>query len=252
MKKLTLVLLALLLFLNLIYAQKPEKDVIYLKDGSVIHGQIINHFPSGQVQIRKGDNSYHVYELAQYDSIGKVNRTSPRFFNLTEAGILTGNSRSKYAAQLSLMNISGWQFKNHFSMGAGAGVEFFGETYLPVVGDLRYSFHLRGMNPFFGFQTGYTFAISKPDSTYTYYYDELSNSFGAAPGKFVGVKAEGGFLINPFIGICTEALSKNLALTFSVGYRFMRLQYRHTDPYDNSKFNNEYNRLSLKIGLILL
>jgi hypothetical protein len=197
-----------------------------------------------------GDKSYHVYELAQYDSIGKINRTPPRFFNLTEAGVLTGNSNSKYAAQLSLMNISGWQFKNHFSLGAGAGVEFFSETYLPVVADLHYSFHLRGMNPFIGFQTGYSFAISKPDSAYSYYYAELSNYYGSTPGKYVGVKAEGGFLINPFVGICT-ALSENLALTFSVGYRFMRLHYTYTDPYDNYKFDNDYNRLSLKIGLIL-
>jgi len=251
MKKLTLVLLALLLSMNIIHAQKPKKDVVYLKNGSVIRGQIINRFPNGQVQIKKGDNSFLVFEPTQFDSIGTVNRIRPSYFNLSEVGILAGNSNDKYAAQLSLMNISGWQFKKHFSMGAGAGVEFFSETYLPVVADLRYSFNLNGMNPFIGLQTGYSFAITKPDSAYTHYYDELSNSFGPPPGKYIEVKAKGGFLINPFVGFCT-ALSENLALTFSVGYRIMHLHYSKEYPYENFKFYSDNNRLSLKMGLIFL
>lgn len=250
MKKLTLVLSALLLLMNMIYAQKSRKDVVYLKNGSVIKGQIINTFPTGQVQIKKGDNSYQVFEPTQFDSISTVNRIHPSYFNLTEVGILAGNSNNKYAAQFSLMNISGWQFKKHFSMGAGAGVEFFSETYLPVVADLRYSFILHRMNPFFGLQTGYSFAITKPDSAFMYYSDQVLNPVGNPPGKYVGVRANGGFLFNPFVGFCT-ALGENLALSFSVGYRIMRLNYSKEYPYENFKFYSDFNRLSLKMGLIL-
>ncbi|MCX6237672.1 MAG: hypothetical protein NTY07_08970 [Bacteroidia bacterium] len=250
MRKSAIVLIALLFLINISFAQRDKRDVVYLKNGSVIRGQIINRLPSGQVQIKRGDNSYQVYESSQFDSIGKVNRIHPTYFNLTEAGILAGNSNNKYASQFSLMNISGWQFKNHFSLGAGAGVEFFSETYLPVVADFRYSFNLHKMNTFFGLQAGYSFAISKPDSAYMYYYDELSNSFGPPPGKYVEVKAKGGFLFNPFMGFCT-AISKNLALTFNIGYRIMRLHYSKEYPYENFEFYSDNNRFSLKMGLIL-
>lgn len=250
MRKSAIVLIALLFLINISFAQRDKRDVVYLKNGSVIRGQIINRLPTGQVQIKRGDNSYQVYESSQFDSIGKVNRIHTRYFNLTEAGILAGNSNNKYASQFSLMNISGWQFKNHFSLGAGAGVEFFSETYLPVVADFRYYLKRKGVNPFIGIQGGYSFALNKPDSAYMYYNDPLSNSFGSPPGKYVEVKAKGGFLFNPFVGFCT-ALSENLALTFSAGYRIMRLHYSREYPYESYEFYSDYNRFSLKMGLIL-
>jgi hypothetical protein len=247
MEKLILVFLTLLLIANITLAQGEKKDVIYLKNGSAIRGQIINRFPDGQIQIKRGDNSYQVYKLAQYDSIGKIYRTQPNFFNLIEAGILIGNSNDKYAAQPSLMNISGWKFKSGLSVGVGAGVEFLSEMYVPVVADFRYSLKGKGLHPFIGIQGGYSFAITKPDSIRIYYM-ELDNSFGFAPypGVNLNVNAKGGFLLNPFIGISTT-LNKKMAFTYSVGYRIMRLHYIRADDY---KFDTSFNRLVLKIGLI--
>jgi len=245
MEKLILVFLTLLLIANITLAQGEKKDVIYLKNGSAIRGQIINRFPDGQIQLKKGDNSYQVYNLAQYDSIGKIYRIQPKFFNLTEAGILVGNSKDKYAAQPSLLNISGWKFKSGLSVGVGAGVEFISEMYVPVVADFRYYLKCKGLHPFVGIQGGYSFAITKPDSIRIYYM-ELYNSFGIAPGNNLEVKAKGGFLLNPFVGISTR-LNEKMALTYSLGYRIMRLHYIREDNY---KFDTSFNRLVLKIGLI--
>ena len=93
MKKSVLVFLTLLFIVNFAFPQGEKKDVIYLKNGSAVRGQIINRFPDGQIQIKRGDNSYQVYKLAQYDSIGKIIRIQPKLFNITEAGILVGNSK---------------------------------------------------------------------------------------------------------------------------------------------------------------
>ncbi|NEW84119.1 MAG: hypothetical protein GZ094_17360 [Mariniphaga sp.] len=247
MKKSTLVFMALLFLVNLSFARKGKKDVIYLKNGSVINGQIISSLPSGQVKIKTKDNSLWVFEASQIDSISKTanafNQIRTGYFNLTEAGILAGNSNNKYSSPFSLMNISGWQFKNRFSVGAGAGVEFFSETYLPVVADFRYYLKRQGLNPFFGLQGGYSFALDTPDKQYVYGNTDIWRN---PSGQSLDMKAKGGLMVNPSVGICTP-LGDNLALTFSAGYRIMRHRYCREDNYD---IDIDYNRLSLKIGLI--
>ncbi len=239
--------MALLFLVNMSFARKGKRDVIYLKNGSVINGQIISSLPSGQVKIKTKDNSFWVFEASQIDSISKANSTINQFrtgyFNLTEAGVLAGNSNNKYATPFSLMNISGWQFKNHFSVGAGAGVELFSETYIPVVADFRYYLNRQGVNPFFGLQGGYSFALDKPDKQYVYQTYDL---WQGSTASMLDIKAKGGFLLNPVVGFCTP-LSENVALTFSAGYRIMRQRYSREDNY---LIDIDYNRLSLKIGLI--
>jgi len=251
MKKSALVLLALLFLVNLSFAGKGKKDVVYLKNGGVINGQIISSLSSGQVTIKTKDNSLWVFEASQIDSISKKSNTFSQihlgYFNLTEAGILVGNSNNKYATPFSMMNISGWQFKNQFSIGAGAGVEFFSETYLPVVADFRYYLKPQGLKPFFGLQGGYSFSLDKPDKQYVYAaYPYDSNIWRNPTVDALEIKAKGGFLINPFVGFSTP-LGENLALTFSAGYRIMRQRYSREDHY---LIDIDYNRLSLKIGLL--
>jgi len=242
--------MALLFVVNLSFARKGKKDIIYVKNGSVINGQIISSLPSGQVKIKTKDNSLWVFEAAQIDSISKstgvFSQIHTGYFNLTEAGILAGNSNNKYATPFSLMNISGWQFNNQFSVGAGAGVEFFSETYLPVVADFRYYLKRQGVNPFFGIQGGYSFAMDTPDKQYVYGGSDYSSVWRNPTIDALRIKAKGGFLVNPFVGFSTP-LGENLALTFSAGYRIMRQRYSREDNY---MIDIDYNRLSLKIGLI--
>ncbi|MCX6237671.1 MAG: hypothetical protein NTY07_08965 [Bacteroidia bacterium] len=247
-KKSVSAFLSLLFMINLSFAQKHKRDVIYLKNGSVINGQIISSLPSGQVKIKTKDNSLWVFESSQIDSISKSGRASNQirngYFNLTEAGILAGNTNNKYGSPFSLMNISGWQFKSGFSIGAGAGVEFFSETYLPVVADFRYYLKRHGVNPFFGLQGGYSFALDTPDKQYVYQNYILWPE--PSSGNTLDIKARGGFLFNPSLGFCTS-LNENMAFTFSVGYRIMRHRYNREDNY---KIDIDYNRLSIKVGLI--
>jgi len=242
--------MALLFLVNLSFARKGKKDIIYLKNGSVINGQIISSLPSGQVKIKTKDNSLWVFEASQIDSISRTttafNQIRTGYFNLTEAGILVGNSNNKYSSPFSMMNISGWQFNNRFSVGAGAGVEFFSETYLPVVADFRYSLKCQGLKPFFGIQGGYSFALDKPDKQYVYGVSDYSSIWRNPTLDALEIKAKGGFLVNPFVGFSTP-LGENLALTFSAGYRIMRQRYTREDNY---LIDIDYNRLSLKIGLL--
>ncbi len=249
MKKSVTVFVTLLFLIPAIFAQKGKREVIYLKNGSIINGQIINQLPSGQIKIKTRDNSVWVFEPGSIDSISHskkaLSQIHPGYFNLTEGGIMTGNSDNNHKSPFTITNISGWQFKNHISAGIGAGIEFMDETYLPVTADFRYYFERQGVNPFFGLQCGYSFALDKPDKIYA--NPVINSSIGYYSGNSLEMKAKGGLLLNPSVGICTP-LGGNLAFTFSAGYRIMRHHYTRADDF---KIDIDYNRLTLKIGLII-
>ena len=252
MKKIELIIISLLLSGSICFAKDGKRDIIYLKNGSIIKGQILKEDQSftnteGVVRIKTKDNSLWVFKAVEIDSIRQSQPNSgydyhPGYFNLTEAGILAGNSKNKYEAPFSLMNISGWQFKNRFSAGVGAGVEMMSETYLPVVADFRYHLKSQGVNPFFSIQAGYTFALDKPDPQYVYTYTGIWGGSGST----LQMKAQGGFLLNPSVGLITP-INESMSLTFSAGYRIMRHRYHREDNYN---IDMDYNRLSVKIGLL--
>ena len=256
MKKTTLIIIALLLSGSISFAKDRNRDVVYLKNGSIIKGQILTDLQGfknleGLVKIRTKDNSLWVFKAVEIDRISRSHSDKPGrsdtlvhkgYFNLTEAGILAGNSKNEYEGPFSLMNISGWKFKNNFSVGIGTGIEMMSETYLPVVADIRYNLKKHGASPFFGVQGGYTFALDKPDPQYVY----TTTGIWRGSGSTMDMKARGGFLLNPSVGLITP-INESMALTFSAGYRIMRHRYQREDNYN---IDMDYNRLSVKIGLL--
>jgi hypothetical protein len=146
-----------------------------------------------------------------------------------------------------MMNISSWKFSCGFTAGVGVGVEFFNETYLPVVADFRYYIRDHGPLPFVALQAGYSIPLGGHYTQQNYYYgysDYMPITYN--PPTSQDMSARGGFLINPSVGIQAQ-LNENLALVFSAGYRYMRHNYGKDENY---KLEVEYNRLSLKVGLL--
>jgi hypothetical protein len=248
-------LLVLAMFAGLaLSAQNGKKDVVYLKNGSVIRGTIVLNDPGKMIKLKTSDRSLWVFKYDQIDSIKHPQRvTIPSktgYFNLTELGVLVGNANSLNKAPLTVMNISSWKFPGNFSTGIGVGVEFFNETYLPVVADFRYFIREHGPLPFVSLQAGYSIPMGGSYTQQNYYYGyDIAVMPGISPTPaptVVDMSARGGFLVNPSIGIQTQ-LNENLALVFSAGYRYMRYNY---GKHDNYKLEVDYNRLSLKVGLL--
>ncbi|HWR99841.1 MAG TPA: hypothetical protein VN249_04450 [Prolixibacteraceae bacterium] len=252
--KITILVIALLFSLTLL-AQKGKHDVVYLKNGSIVKGNILVLDPEKFVKLKTRDQNVWVFEMNQVDSIVRpVKVKAPAaiqtgYYNLTEFGVLAGNTNNSKSAPFTIMNVSSWQFDNGFSTGIGIGVHFFDETYLPVVADFRYFLRKHGPLPFVNLQTGYSIPLGGEYKQTTYYYDY--SSF-ARPGIWPGpnqteldVSARGGFLINPSIGIYSQ-INENFALTLSAGYSYLRHSYGKEEEY---KLDVDYNRLSIKLGL---
>lgn len=237
--KITLFALALFLSFSL-FGQGRKRDVVYLKNGSILRGTIVLQDPGKLIQLRTADNNLWVFKLDQIDSIARpvrmvLNRKTG-YFNLTELGFLQGNDPNARWIPRSLLNISQWKFENGLAPGIGFGIEYSKEAYLPVVADIRYYLRDKQPMPYFSFQAGYSIPLA-PNEV---------NDIGISGVHYSGTKARGGFLINPAIGIQTP-LNENLALTFSAGYRWMRFRYTGSNSY---QIDFDFNRLSLKVGLL--
>jgi len=247
--------LILTIFFSLtLFAQKRNSDVVYLKNGSVLRGTIVLQDPGKFVKLKTPDRNIWVFEVGKIDSIVRPAKIhipqKSGYFNLTEMGVLAGNSANYKKNPFTLMNISSWKFENGFSTGIGVGVEFFNETYLPVVADFRYFIRKAGAMPFVSLQGGYSIPLGGTYTQQHIYYDSpvmwVSSIYRPPVPTTTDFSARGGWLLNPAIGI-QAPINENLALSFCAGYRMMRHRYGKNDTY---KLDVDYNRLSLKVGLL--
>jgi hypothetical protein len=135
------------------------------------------------------------------------------------------------------------------SAGLGAGVEFYKETYLPVTINGIYRFNNNRAAPFAMLQAGYQVPIEGSRTKVVNVMPAHTDYIWPGPqvSYDMELKARGGILLNPSLGIMWQTRS-DVNFTFSVGYRFHRLAYRNKEKEYN--LNVDYNRLSLKLGLI--
>ena len=135
--------------------------------------------PGKFIKLKTPDRNIWVFEQEKIDSIvqpAKIHIPQKNgYFNLTEMGVLAGNSANYKKNPFTLMNISSWKFENGFSTGIGVGVEFFNETYLPVVADFRYFIRKSGAMPFVSLQGGYSIPLGGTYSQQVYYSSPVTS-----------------------------------------------------------------------------
>ncbi len=69
--KRTILFLACLMGMTFAFAQSSLQDVVYLKNGSIIRGDIIEYTPNDTVKIMTIDGSVFVYDFAQVEKFAK-------------------------------------------------------------------------------------------------------------------------------------------------------------------------------------
>lgn len=168
MKRLFLSLLACLMFACLAEAQRTH-DTIYLKNGSVLYGQIIEELPDTQVKIRLRDGSllicpYSDLERIEYStgraSFDEEPRTPYLNWHL-DAGYLFGPSERQHAGAFASY---GARFSRVLFLGLGSGVmrdmADSADLVIPIYGHLRAYLPVRGpIKPFVDLRPGYGFTL---------------------------------------------------------------------------------------------
>jgi|GEM_PF-1606433 len=166
--------------------------------------------------------------------------TSTGYFNLTQLLLCIGETEVGSIEQAnmipSVVNINGYRFSDHFSMGLGVGMTPSPYTTFPVFADFRYTWLKSNLSPVIALKSGYSFAKNHKD---VWGYGSQSN-----------IKNIGGGMFNPEIGF-KVAMSEGSDFLFTLGYWYQRIGSK-ADGYANRMYERQlnFNRLSFTIGFL--
>jgi len=252
MKTTSLLILMLLLALPaFIFAQQNEFDALYLNNGSVLRGKVLESTPGKGVKIEIVGNNVLVIPENEIQKIVMREGTTE---TKTQPEQPEQASKIEIFPQIHLFggaDQSGgvttavtYKFPFRLSAGVGTGVEWFNGAKLPVFANVHYKILPGTLSPFFYGQAGYAFSIETSQGDYNYYYG--SNQ-----------KNHGGFLAGIGAGLSKD-ISANTAITFSIGYRYQQIKItsEYNAYYDNdpnhvikSDRTEKFNRIALSVGI---
>ena len=206
----------LFMFSTMIQAQSNLQDAVYLKDGSIIRGTILEQIQAVSVKIETADHSVMVIKMAKIEKIVKEPPSTVNAVPKENSGLLRGylgminigygigvgqDSKGTDFAKFDFIN--GYQFNPYLFTGFGTGLRYYFDNgqnslVIPMFADIRAHFSDSFISPYIAIDLGY--------------------SLEATP-QFQGF----GFMINPSIG-ATFKTGKYVALNFGVGYILQKYQ----------------------------
>lgn len=118
-----------------IRAQEQMQDVVYLKNGSVIRGTVVEAIPDSTVRIQTNDGSVFVWKMGEVEKISREkNITSPpgkrssfykKKMNIRYPDPVTASLLAIFPGVISLQGVGQWYNKEIYK-----GIFFFGMGYL--------------------------------------------------------------------------------------------------------------------------
>ena len=222
---------------------KKMEDVVYLKNGAIVRGIIIEQVPNKTLEIKSNDNNYFIFNMDEVRKIAKENIVTELsdykkkgYVVITELGFGFGiNTIDTYkgsfkiegqAPIIGLRVINGYQLNEYFSFGLGAGFEAFLDgdnkgALIPLSIDSRINFIKNKFTPTFNLNVGYA----------------------------IGVQNSSGLTANPSVGIKLY-LTKKIGLLFNLGYKVQQQNIKRPDQYgvEIPRIVN-YQFLSMSTGL---
>jgi hypothetical protein len=238
MKKYLILLIMLTIIVLPLSAQKT-KDALYLKNGSVIYGKLLE-ISENKYRIRTSDGSLFIF---QSDEVDKFLKESPGYDGrktngagfAIEAGLLIGSQNSEFNAPFSFNIIANYTSMTKNIFGIGSGVEFLGSTFSPLFFEYKRLFNDRKTVPFIFFRGGalfHTGGDDESDPNNQYYY----------PKDY-----KGGTSLT--IGTGISWAKEDVETYLSFAYRYAQTSYKQ-DNYNDIiyTYKNNYNRLEIKFG----
>ncbi|WP_310393906.1 hypothetical protein [Hymenobacter sp.] len=207
-------LLFLLLGLGRAAAQRPTEQVLYLKNGWVLRGQLLSAPAADPLRLQTADRSEFVFRQAEVDSLRQ--RPMPPadpykargFGHYTELGALAGRNTSSTVntSAFSFQTVNGYKFNQWTFVGLGVGADLYAtQSLVPLFASLRGDLTRRGsILPFYFLDAGYGFNITGRD-------DALAQP----------VTYEGGRLWAAGLGV-KVLFNRSTGFLLSVGYRTQR------------------------------
>lgn len=209
-------LIALILFVgnsSVLIAQSDLEDVVYLKNGSIIRGVIIEQVPNKSIKIQTRDGNIFAYAIEEVERITKEG--SPRSWQ---------TKRNHSGAQLSSLIGYGTEDGYNFGLGVRIGASFSSGAYLggvfvyhlgksqdfpvPYYGNVKLSVNTLYVGPEFGYDAMVSDNVAiRPYTSFGYFSvmasvegfgsseSDSEGHFYVAPGLLFNVFASEQFMI---------------------------------------------------------
>jgi hypothetical protein len=238
MKKL-MVLFIMLTIITLPLSAQRTKDALYLKNGSIIYGKLLE-VSENNYRIQTSDGSFFNYrsdEVAKFikESPQVVGRRSDGVGMALEAGLLIGSQSSELEAPFSFNILVNYTAGTKNILGIGSGVEYLGSTFSPLFLEYKRLFNEKRATPFVFFRGGaliHTGGDEESDPYNQYYY----------PKDYKGGASLG-------IGTGISWAREDMETYLSFAYRYSQTSYRQDNYNDVTyTYENNYNRLEIKFG----
>jgi hypothetical protein len=240
MKKLIFLFILLIIFAIDLSAQRT-KDVLYLKNGSIVYGKLLE-IKEDNYRLLAADGSIFVYNSSEVDRYAKESplyegRKSTGFGFAIEGGLLVGSQNTEYNAPFSFNVLAGFVKNTKHLVSFGTGVEFIGKPFTPLFIEYKYLISEKKTCPFVFIRGGGIVQIGGTDSgSYDYSYDYNT------PYNY-----KGGASFAAGTGISWAKEGYETYLSFA--YRYAHTSYDQKE-YNNSvtTYENTLNRLEIKFG----
>jgi len=241
-----LFLLTILLSFALSVPAQNRRVKVFLKNGSVFNGKIIETGSQQHIKIETKNNTW-VFPSGDVDTVlykRAKNRTEeieiPWYFKV-DGGALSGNNGNEENSIRIFHGTFNYEVMPKLYAGAGTGAEYYlGQTYIPVFVNLEYRLRQTRFTPHFFLKSGYVFPGENQHPSDLYDEQEPRN----LPPKYLN--ANGGIMVNPAFGF-TWMTGRNFGLSLAAGYRYHVLHYSGKDRYE---LEQHYNRLSFSFSII--
>lgn len=201
-------------------SKRKESDIVYLNNGSVIQGTIVEQIPNKSIKVQTKDGNLidcqedDVLKIVKEGGTFDINDNSHQrssglnsgYRGSIELGCYFGTGDYRID-RLNFHFINGMQINPYFSLGIGTGVYFFMNEYddledgpflIPIFADFRFNFINKPVSPYLSFDIGYSFNAS----------DDFKGE---------------GLLLNSSIGVSFK-ISRDRELYTGIGYQLQKVR----------------------------
>lgn len=169
-------------------SDSDTEDVIYLKNGSILRGEIVERVQNKVIKIQTVGRNVLVINLEEVEKIKREEISRLTYYktsgyvNYTGLAVLPGENTTTPRYQM----VNGYKFSPRFSAGLGIGFIPYNDplNLVPVFLDGRYRFREANITPFVFTRIGYSISILSDENQQL----EVENH-------------RGGLILNPGIGI---------------------------------------------------
>jgi hypothetical protein len=248
-------------------AQKKNErteDVLYLKNGSVLRGKIVESSNDSIIRIETIGRNIFAHRLDEIDKVLREEKTKTdeyyqynisarnqrdrydmslvkgTFYHHTNMKMSAGFNQSQPVGVIGVSHSSGYYLKSWFGLGLGLGIERNSQhTIMPTTLNIRGFINNTPNTLYYTVDVGYNVAFINQETNNDWQWRTMTD-------------AQGGIYVHPAIGFRFYSATR-AHFTLDFGYVFQQVNYSYRDNWNDSVEYTERNtwlRPALRLGVL--